>query len=218
MTFKNRSKNSLNKYFSRVANLSLLNTKELKKLHKLKYLIYKYNTNTKEYSIDTIYKNITKNDKKIIFFDCVISYEKNDNEDIIKPYFNIYIPTLFLDYIKFAYKNSILSDPSNINLSNLESLEREIYLIFLTQNKDYTVDDYDKIKQDYNLDSKSNYKTKIKALHDYTMKNNSIPGFYFFLMVMYDIYPIKYMGKCSMKTNTITEYENIFFVEPEKNK
>ena len=97
-------------------------------------------------------------------------------------------------------------------------IEREIYLIFSTQNKDYQYEDYKVIKEQFELDNNSNYKARIKALHEYTMNRNSIPGFYFFLAVMYDIIPVKYMGKTTVSTNMEFEYDNIFFREPEEKR
>lgn len=207
-----------NKFLVRKANLSLLNTKQIKKLTRLKYLTFKYDTYTGILSNDIIYKSISENDKKLIFFDTIISYDLDENNNIIKPFYNIYIPTLFLDYIRFAYKNSLLSNPDKINIDDLPKLEREIYLIFSTQNKDYQYEDYKVIKEQFELDNNSNYKARIKALHEYTMNRNSIPGFYFFLAVMYDIIPVKYMGKTTVSTNMEFEYDNIFFREPEEKR
>ena len=39
--------------------------------------------------------------------------------------------------------------------------------MFNTQNKDYTEDDYYKIKNEYNLDFNSTYKDRIMVLHNY---------------------------------------------------
>ncbi len=214
MSHMNKNNNASN-YTTR-ANLSFLNTRQLRKLHKLKYLTFKFNPYTKELITSTIYKNITSNDKKIIFFDALLSYELDQDGNMKNAFYNIYIPTIYLNYVEFVYKNSILSKPADIELLDLPKLEKEIYMIFATQNKFYAYEDYKAIKKEYNITSESDYKFRIKALHDYITKKQAIPGFYFFLAVMYDIIPLKYMGKCKIESNKKTDYKNIFFVEPEE--
>ncbi len=198
----------------RKANLSMLNNDELKKLSRLKYYVIKYNSETKSLDTKILYKTF-KTSTKIVLLDTVISFQYHKSVNF-KPYFSLYVPTLFIDYCKYQYKNTFLANLDSITLDDTRKLSDDIYDIFSTQNKAYKMEDYREIKKFYNITKKSSYKDRIKALDDYTRDKEYKPSFYLWLALMYDISPfIHYMGKSMLETPKGNK-EKIFFIYPDK--
>lgn len=199
----------------RKANFSILNSDELKKLSRLKYITLKYDFQTGKFNKSIIYKAFSKLNK-IILFDAFISYKKKD-DNIIRPYVNLYIPTIVLDYIKFIYKDSIFNDLDNLKIEDIKSIEENVINLFKIQNKTYKERDYDNLMSFYKLNENSSYKDKVKALHNYVSERMTIPGFYFWLAVMYGIKPfINYLGKLSVIDNNAV-VDKVFFIYPDRN-
>lgn len=215
MTYaKKKSKASKDLYVRR-SNLSILNSPELRKLNRLKYLTIKYNYEKKKIEQSVIYKAFGGLNK-IIMFDSYISY-KDSLGVIFKPYLNIYIPTLLIDYLRFAHKDFMISSLDELDIKNIVSIADNIYKLFETHNKEYRDADYMELKEKYNLSEKSTYKERAKALHQYTQARGVEPGFYFWLAVMYDVYPfVNYLGK---STDTVggKDAGRIFFIYPDRN-
>lgn len=210
--FKKKKNQNL---YVRKANLSILNCPELKKFSRIKYYTIKYDKESKEFKTNIIYKafgSLTK----IFIFDSFISYKKQD-ENIIHPFVNVYIPTILMDYIKFVYKDSILLRLSDIKIENIKQLEEDVFTLFKTQNKFYTEDDYKALIEEYKINSESTYKDKAKALNSYVLNKQKIPGFYFWLAVIYGVFPfVHYLGKTSLEKGNET-YDKIFFIYPDRN-
>ncbi len=201
--------------YVRKANLSILNSPELKKLSRLKYYVVRYNPMTQDFQTKIIYKGFS-NLTKIILIDSVISYKINPNSKF-KPFFNLYVPTIFIDYCKYLYPNSFLCDLTNLNINDLEKMSDDIYQIFKTQNKEYRMKDYRNIVECYGLNKKSTYKERIKALNDYTRDKEAKPSFYLWLAVMYDVVPfIHYLGKSFLENTKFTK-DKVFFIYPDRN-
>lgn len=199
----------------RKANLSMLNNDNLKKLSRLKYYVIKYNSQTKSLETKIVYKTFNSA-SKIVLFDAIISYQ-NYKSERFRPYFSLYVPTLFIDYVKFQYKDTFLSNIESLTLDDPKKISEDIYNIFSTQNKFYKMEDYRQIKKFYNLTKKSSYKDKIKALDDYTRDREAKPSFYLWLAIMYDVAPfVHYMGKSMLETPKYTK-DKIFFIYPDKN-
>ena len=201
--------------YVRKANLSILNSNELKKLSRLKYYIIKFNPDKNDFDTKIIYKGFS-NLTKIIMLDAIISFKLQPN-DRFKPYFNLYVPTIFIDYCKYAYPNSFIANLDKISINNLKEMSDDIYELFSTQNKNYRMDDYRNIKEFYSLNPKSSYKERIKALNDYTRDKEFKPSFYLWLAVMYDVVPfIHYLGKSFLENSKFIK-EKIFFIYPDRN-
>ena len=201
--------------YVRKANLSILNSSELKRLSRLKYYVIKYNPLTNTFETKNIYKGFS-NLTKIIMLDAVISYREIPSEKF-KPYFNVYVPTIFIDYCKYAYPNSFLCHLNEIRIEALKKMSEDVSMIFKTQNKAYRMEDYRNIKNYYGLDRKSSYKDRIKALNDYTRDKEAKPSFYLWLAIMYDVVPfIHYLGK-SFLENAKYIKDKVFFIYPDRN-
>ena len=201
--------------YVRKANFSILNSNELKKLSRLKYYVIKYDPISKEFSQKIIYKGFS-NLTKIIMLDSVISFKEHIN-DKFKPYVNIYVPTLFVYYCKYAYPDSFLAHLNDINISELKAMSDDIYELFKSQNKYYRMQDYRNIIEYYGINSKSSYKDRIKALNDYSRDKEYKPSFYFWLAVMYDVVPfIHYLGKSFLENSNYSK-DKVFFIYPDRN-
>lgn len=210
----NRFKNGYDLYV-RKANLSILNSPALKKLNRIKYITIQYNDETKEFKKGYVYKGFGSL-TKIFMFDSFISYKIISGVKS-SPFVNLYIPTIMLDYIKYIYKDSILNDLDNLRIEDMELLINDIDELFKLQNKFYKKDDYNEIINRYNLIETSNYKERVKALNEYVKEKGEVPGFYFWLAIMYDAFPfVNYLGKTSHTLNKKSE-ESLFFIYPDKN-
>lgn len=209
--------NQYNKYdlYVRKSNLSILNSPALKKLNRIKYITIQYDEETDTFKKGFVYKafgSLTK----IFMFDSFISYKCNNGE-VSKQFINLYIPTITLDYIKYVCKDSILNDLDNLRIKDMELLINDIDGLFKLQNKFYKKDDYLAIKEKYNLSETASYKERVKALNEYIKEKGEVPGFYFWLAVLYDVYPfVNYLGKASHTLNKKNE-ESLFFIYPDKN-
>lgn len=169
----------------------LLNSTEIASLKKFKYVSYKRIDKKEE--TKSIYKSLSN--KTILLF----SIQVNDN------FMNLYMPTIFLDYIRFAFKDSILLHQDVIENSSIEKIVEEVEYIFKNQNRDYRRVDYDTLMEKYNLDFNSSYKDKAKSLYEYSKEKASICPFYFWFAVVQNIFPyVKYKGEVvNLTKNTI---------------
>ncbi len=211
--FKKYSKQNL---YVRKANFSILNCPALKKLNRIKYLTYRYDYQTNTFKHEIIYKafgSLTK----IFMFDSFVSYKLNDNNEKYRFSVNLYIPTIMLDYIKFVNKDSILNDLDNLRIEDIDLLVSEIDAFFRMQNKFYREKHYEELIEKYGITEESNYKQRAKALHSYISEYNEVPGFYFWLAILHNVYPfVSYLAKASHTKNKEIE-ENIFFIYPDRN-
>lgn len=163
------------------ANFKILNSTEVKRLKKIKFIAYK-RIKDKNYR-SNIYKSLNGNN--IVLF----SYESNDD------FFNLYVSTLFLDYIRFSFKDSILLKENMYDDLTSLDFNKEILFIFNNQNKDYKLADYNYMIDNYKIDFDTDYKTRAKALNEYRNQKSSICPFYFWFAIMHDIFPaVKYKG------------------------
>lgn len=163
-------------------SMVLLNSLEILNLKKFKYISYKKNKN--RFQSKTIYKSLTN--KTILLF----SMHVNDD------FLNLYMPTIFLDYIRFAFKDSLLLHQDVIENSSIEDIVKEVEYIFKNQNRDYKRADFENIKGTFDLGDDATYKQKARALYEYSKEKSSICPFYFWFAVVQNIYPyVKYKGE-----------------------